>query len=74
MYNLGKQTEVIQMSKIQKPIIMIRDAFAKLKFNPETKRIPKRALLRFIHFIEDIDDSRLDMIRFSLTLGHQDLL
>jgi len=50
------------MSKIEKPIIMIRDALTELKFNPETKRVPKRALLRFIHFIENIEDPRLERI------------
>ena len=48
------------MSKIQKPIIIIREVFKRLNFNPEKKRIPKRALLRFIHFIDDLDDPRLE--------------
>ena len=50
------------MAKIQRPIILIRNAFKKLEFNPEKKRIPKRALLRFISFIEDLEDPRLESI------------
>ena len=48
------------MAKLQRPIILIRDAFKRLNFDPEKKRIPKRALLRFISFIEDLDDPRLE--------------
>ncbi|MDR2649433.1 MAG: transposase family protein [Clostridiales bacterium] len=50
------------MAKIQRPIILIRDAFKKLNFDPEKKRVPKRALLRFISFVEDLDDPRLQSI------------
>jgi len=47
---------------------MIRDAFKKLGFDPEKKRIPKCALRRFIHFIENLKDPRLkDATRYPLT-------
>jgi len=56
------------MAQIQKPIILIRDAFKELNFDPEKKRIPKRALLRFISFIDDLPDPRLQRkIEYPLT-------
>jgi predicted transposase YbfD/YdcC len=56
------------MAKIQRPILLIRDVFKKLNFHPEDKRIPKRALLRFVHFVEELNDPRLEgLVSYPLT-------
>lgn len=46
------------MAKIDRPIVVIREIFKKIKFEPQKDHIPKKALKRFVHFIEEVNDPR----------------
>ena len=54
--------------KIVRPILIIRDAFKNLDLDFEKIRFPRKALKRFIEFIEEVTDTRVKgMIKYTLS-------